>query len=137
MSKGGGTKKGKQPAPKAAQKWRNTSPEEDAAFGVFLAQIAALERAHGLPLGGGLGGAPRKRGRTTPSTPSVHAQIHQCLLAVAEKAAGAMVPAGGVDPRPPGVAGGALVQASIQPHPSGGSASSGEYLSTSHLGSWP
>lgn len=106
MLKGAGNKKGKQPAKKMAPKHpapqpHDRSPGVDVAGQMaILAQLEALERAHKLPLGV-QGGAPGKRGRVTRQAPqlSFQEQVHQCLMSVAAKAAGAVVPRSGVAPR--------------------------------------
>lgn len=148
MPKGGGNKKGKQPAPKAAQKRSALAPGGAGAalgaadLGAILAQIEALERVHGLPPGGVVDRAPVKRGRLTRSAPdlsgpSMSSQIQRRLTAVAEKAASAVVPVAGVDSRPAGVPGGNLVPAGALPQWGGRRELPGEYESPLQLGSWP
>lgn len=121
MPKGDGNRKGKQPALKMGQK-RSSEGAGTALWaadlGAILPQIKALERAHGLPPGGAAGCAPSKRGRLTRNAPdlsamSISSQIHQRLTVVAEKVAGAVVPAAGADSRCAVVSGGALVPVAV------------------------
>lgn len=71
MPKGGGNKKGKQPAKRPTPKVPplGTAGVVDllgeAGQRAILEQIEALERVHGLPAGAPVGGATGKRGRVT------------------------------------------------------------------------
>lgn len=95
MPKGGGNKKGKQPAKRPATKvpYPGLAGAEDpqgvAGQRAILEQIEALERTHDLPAGAPVGGATGKRDRVTrqASQQLFHTQICQCLMSVTAKAA--------------------------------------------------
>lgn len=124
-----GKLKGKQPAPKAPPKCPTQDPMEggSADLAAILAQVEALEWAHGLPPGGRPAGNSGKEGRSMRWTANVSfsSQIQQRLMAMAEKAAGAMVLAEGA--RPSLAAGSMqdLVPVGSQPTPGGGTGPSG------------
>lgn len=84
MLKGGGNKKGKQPAKKPAPKQPAEAPSEQNKEGevvdqrAILAQTEALERAHSLPPGGSLVGGVEQEGWITRQASLKHfqSQIH-------------------------------------------------------------
>lgn len=134
MPKGGGNKKGKQPAPKPQRKRPVPASVGGGASGsaldreAILAQVSTLERALGL-------GQGDKRARVTRRTAqdAFSSQMQQRLLAVGQ-AASVSVPAEVTVAHPEDVGLGQLVPVGLASTPTG---SVGEYRGGTLPDSWP
>lgn len=142
MPKGGGNKKGKQPALRPQHKRPAPAPLGSEVAGgavdrgALLAQVEALERALGLSASGPPAGSKRKRVRVTRHTsPDLfHSQMQQRLAVVTERAASIPVVTGVDASRTEDVGHGQLVPAGSAATLAG---ASGEYGGLPPPGSSP